>query len=319
MFGAGGALHKARNRDQRSMKDADQAEMAALRAGAALVDEGTYDDLVAAAMDDFEHDHDDAVHQEFHARDLAEDAGIGRTQEMIERRVELLGDLYPFSLSDNRIVHKGEAWGLYEFLLAASVRTDIMSSPYNRIPQVFERVVAVLSTALLGPAASSLHVGAPRDPSVGTSFKAAMERLHALTGEWQWNPGEDLPPAGPPNGDDGLDFVAWLESDVGRPGRLFLIGQCACGDDWTGKLDELSLERIGDWTGHSWKVKPTKVFAAPHVLADGHFVRGQKRAGLMLDRIRLCRLEHTMIDKAKVDPFRAEMASLTNLVLQSLT
>jgi hypothetical protein len=315
MFGDGGALHKARHRDQRSMRDADQAELAALRHGAALVDEGTYDDLVAGAMDDFEQGTDEAIQQEFHTRDLAEDAGTGRTQEMVERRQELLGDLYPFRLEDNRLVHNGEAVGLYEFLLTSSVQTDIMSKPFNRIPQVFERVAAVLSTGLLGPGASSLHVGAPRDKAVGTSFKSAIAKLHELTGEWNWRPDDDLPPGGPPTGDDGLDFVAWLDTDADRPGRLFLIGQCACGDDWTDKFDELSLNRLGEWTGHSWKVKPTKLFAAPHVIADGHFVRAQKRAGLLLDRVRLCRLASNLKDPDVLAPFRAEMADLTKLVL----
>jgi len=313
----GGELYKRRHADQRSMADADQAEFLALKSGAALVDEGVYDDLVAGAMDDFEHLPDEAIHEEWHGRDLAEDGGTGKIQELVEQRVALLGELYPFRLEGNRLVYVTGSSGMYEFLLAASVRRDISSKPFNRIPQVFERAISVISEGLLGPGAKSLHVGSPRDEVVGKSFKAAFEKLHELTGEWPWRPLEYLPPEGPPGGDDGLDFVAWLSSNDNRPGRLFLIGQCACGDDWVDKLDELTLERIGAWTGHGWQVKPIKIFATPHVLAGGHFVRDQQRAGLIQDRVRLCRLEDARRDTNVLAPFKDEMLELTKLVLRA--
>jgi len=313
----GGHAYKSRHADQRSSADADDAEMLALRFGSALVDDGTYDDLVAGAMEDFEPTPDGDVDVDFSVRDVAEDTATGRTQEMVDRRIALMGDDYPFSLETNRLTWGQSSSGLYEFLLAASWKTDISSKPFNAIPQVFERVVAALSVTLLGLGAKAVHVGHPRDDAVGKSFKEAVEHLHSLTNEWPWRPDEELPPDGPPSGDDGLDFVTWLAADGARDGRLFLLGQCACGDDWVGKLSDIDLDFVGQWTGQAWRVRPTKVFATPHVVADGHFVRAQKKAGIILDRVRLCSLASTERGAEAIAPFRENMAELTKLVIES--
>jgi hypothetical protein len=294
------------------MTNADQAEVAAIRAGGATIEEGIYDDLVAGAMDDFE---DEAApdREEWHQRDLAIDTGAGGAQLFVEQRAALLGDIYPFAVDENRLVHKRQPLGWYEFMLAASVQRDLSSAPFNRIPQIFERASSILSEGLLGRGAQSLHVGAPRDAGLGT-FKQAFAELNRLTGEWGWRPMEGLPDAGPRNGDEGLDFVTWRAAGGDRPGHLFLLGQCACGDNWIDKLTELTLDKIGSWTGDGWAVPPTRLFATTHVLADGHFVRSQKEAGLMLDRIRL-RLLEASYGPERIDALRPEMAELTRVAL----
>lgn len=303
-----------RNRDQRSMTDADQAEVLALRRGTALVDEGIYDDLVAGALDDFENAPEDAVRLEFHGRDLAEDNGTGAVLELVEDRADRLGDLYPFALNDNQIRHKGGELGWYEFMLACSVQRDISSKPFNRLPQLFERTSSLVVTRLLGEGAEALHVGHPRDPELPT-FKAGFERLNALTGEWPWKPAEDLPTEGPANGDDGLDFVAWRRAGGQRRGSIFLVGQCACGDDWHSKLTELTVDKISMWTGggEKWAVTPIRLFATSHVLAEGWYIKDQKAAGLLLDRVRLQELEAGTLILS--DAVRSEMVQLTKLTL----
>jgi hypothetical protein len=303
-----------RHRDQRSMADADQAEVLALRRGSALVDEGVYDDLVAEALDDFENAPDEAIRLEFHGRDLAEDNGTGAVMELVEDRAQRLSDLYPFTLTDNQLVHRGGEVGWYEFMLACSVQRDISSKPFNRLPQLFERISSQAATRLLGTGASALHVGHPRDPELPT-FKAGFERLNELTGEWPWRPAEGLPPGGLATGDDGLDFVAWRGAGGNRRGSIYLFGQCACGDDWPGKLTELSVEKIAMWTGggEKWAATPLRLFATSHVLADGWYVKDQKAAGLLLDRIRLRELEAGAL--ALPEAIHAEMVQITKSTL----
>jgi hypothetical protein len=315
MAADGSVAYGRRHKDQKSMSDADQAEALALRNGLAIVDEGIYDDLVAGAMDDFENEEDEAVHLEWHGRDLAEDNGAGAVLEFVEERRQTLRDLYPFEVVDNRIQHSGRSLGWYEFMLACSIQKDISSKPFNRMPQIFERASSVLSEGLLGPGAQSLHVGQPRDPAIQT-FKAGYERLNELTGEWPWKPADGLPVAGPPSGDDGLDFVAWISAGANRGGHIFLVGQCACGDAWTGKLTELQLKTIGAWTagGEGWAVDPIRLFTTSHVLAGGWFIKDQKASGLILDRLRLCLLEQSR-GPGSLDPFREEMADLTKKAL----
>lgn len=311
----GSVAYDRRHKDQRSMNDADQAEVLALRNGFAIVDEGIYDDLVAGAMDDFENEIDEAVHLEWHGRDLAEDNGAGAVLEFVEERREKLGDLYPFLIVDNQVRHSGRPLGWYEFMLACSVQKDISSKPFNRMPQIFERASSVLSEGLLGPGAQSLHVGQPRDPEI-KGFKAGYERLNELTGEWPWKPADGLPSNGLTTGDDGLDFVAWISAGASRRGHIYLVGQCACGDAWTSKLTELQLKTIGAWTGggEGWAVDPIRLFSTSHVLACGWFIKDQKASGLILDRLRLCLLEQSR-GPSSLAPFQEEMTSLTKQAL----
>lgn len=309
-----GWAYTYRHRDQRSLADADQAEVLALKRGSALVDEGVYDDLVAGALDDFENSPDDAIRLEFHGRDLAEDNGTGAVHELVEDRVRRLGDLYPFVLKDNQLVHKGREIGWYEFMLVCSVQRDISSKPFDRLPQLFERVSSQVATRLLGEGAKALHVGHPRDRELST-FKAGFERLDELTGEWPWKPADDLPAEGPDSGDDGLDFVAWRGAGGDRSGSIYLFGQCACGDNWHSKLTELSVDKIRMWTGggEKWAVTPIRLFATSHVIADGWYVKDQKAAGLLLDRIRLRELEAGTL--VLPDAVRAEMVEITRSTL----
>jgi hypothetical protein len=304
-----------RRRDQRSMGDADQAEVLALRRGAALVDEGVYDDLVAEALDDFENAPDEAIRLEFHGRDLAEDNGTGAVMERVQDRAKRLGSLYPFTLAENQLVHKGGEIGWYEFMLACSVQRDISSRPFKRLPQLFERISSQVATRLLGEGASALHVGHPRDAGLPT-FKSGFERLNDLTGEWPWKPADDLPEEGLATGDDGLDFVAWRGAGGQQRGSIYLLGQCACGDDWDTKLTELSVEKIAMWTGggEKWAVVPLRLFATSHVLADGWYIKDQKAAGLLLDRIRLSELEAG--DLPLPADIRAEMVEITRSTLR---
>lgn len=315
MAADGGVAYKRRHKDQRSMSDTDQAEVAALRHGRSLVGDGVYDDLVAGAMDDFENETDESVRLEWHNRDLAEDNSSGAVLEFIEDRAERLGDLYPFEVVGSQVRHRGQALGWYEFMLACSFQKDISSRPFNRMPQIFERASSILSQGLLGSGAGSIHVGHPRDAEIAR-FRQGYEKLHALTGAWPWKPDDDLPMEGPQTGDEGLDFVAWMAAGAARPGHIFLIGQCACGDQWEEKLTELQTKRIGSWTGNGegWAVEPIRLFTTSHVLAQGYFGKVQKTSGLIMDRIRLCELERQK-GSASLDAFRAEMADLTRVSL----
>ena len=42
------------------------------------------------------------------------------------------------------------------------------------------------------------------------------------------------------NGDGGLDLVGWVSWNDSTPGRLLILGQCACTPEWAKKQDEAS-------------------------------------------------------------------------------
>ena len=69
--------YSARKFEQKAEFNADQVEMEAVRRGSSNADHGLYDESVAGALDDFEHERDEAVALDWHERDLALDDAVG--------------------------------------------------------------------------------------------------------------------------------------------------------------------------------------------------------------------------------------------------
>ena len=210
----------------------------------------------------------------------------------IQRRQSLLGEAYPFTLDGNSIVYRQSFTLAYEFCLAVSQAPDGLSKrPYNRLPIAFERLARDAAVLFLGCGAKSYRTGWPSDKweDRPTRFKDVIQVLHDRTGEWYWNPG----PGRPGNlraKDEGLDFVAWKLMPDGRPGNLFLLGQCACGNDWASKFGDIdsSLHRLEDWIRPISAARPLRVFAVPHHIANQtEFYDANRRAGLTFDRARI--------------------------------
>ena len=110
--------------------------------------------------------------------------------------------------------------------------------------------------------------------------------MHEETGEWVWDPEDVLDPKDVRDG--GCDFVVWLEpSDRRKIGHLFVLGQCACGNDWQDKLDDLKITKIGKWFHPLSTVPPVRSFATPRHVVDDMLREGSREAGLFFDRARL--------------------------------
>jgi hypothetical protein len=123
-------------------------------------------------------------------------------------------------------------------------------------------------------------------------FKEVIAALHEMTGEWMWSPEYGMPNDPDPQTvkDEGLDLVVWKEVPDGRPGRMFLLGQCACGNDYTTKFGDIDerLHRLSKWVRPMPCVTPVRVFATPrHIPNDLDFRDVSKRAGFALDRARI--------------------------------
>ena len=269
---------------QRWATNADQAEFFALKRGSANLDVGIYDDRVAGALDELEPD--EGV-EPWQRDDLRKDTAVGHTQEEIERRIRLLQAAYPFRLDGGTLSHAGGNARLYEFLLCIC-NAPLTSGAYVTLPRMFERVAARLVAAYFGARARSIHTGSPRDRSVGTSFREAMQTVSNETGEWTWGPNEGLPDDAQQQRDGGCDFVVWLQAADGRQiGQPFVLGQCACGNDWNTKHGDLDLAQLGRWLNPLSDVPPLRSFATPHHVTDVVLREASERNGLFFDRARL--------------------------------
>lgn len=296
---------------QSSSADADQAEFLALKNGAASVDAGMYDDRLAGTFDDSEAAEN---RERWHREDLRSDTVAGRTQEEIERRAALLGPAYPFTLDQGTLAYSESPARLYEFFLCLC-NTQLSQGDNARLPRVFERVAARLVATYFGPRAQSIHVGWPRDVLVGRSFCAAMATVAQRTGEWTWGPDPDLPSTYH-RGDEGCDFVVCLNAaDRRQIGQLFVLGQCACGNDWHTKFSDLDLARLRKWFNPLSVVEPVRSFATPYHVADVWLREASRESGLFFDRARLT----SIASAAPQDILDGEIEPIPDLVELVLT
>jgi hypothetical protein len=146
----------------------------------------------------------------------------------------------------------------------------------------------------LGAGSKGIRTGWPGD-SFGarpTKFKDLIALLHQQTGEFFWSPDPGLPddPTHQDVKEEGVDVVVWKAIPDERAGKLFLLCQCACGDDWVGKFNDIDphLAKLSRWMKPVCWATPTRVFSTPHHIPnDAYFAQVNREAGLTWDRIRL--------------------------------
>ena len=301
-----------RHAAQRATVDADQAEFDALRAGSVTVTSGIYDERVAGAMDDFELN-DPPDMERWQQQDVQDDTAVGKVHEELERRASILQDAYPFALADGVLSYSAAgASRIYEFLLMIC-NSSLGTGEHAELPRLFERVAAKLVGAYFGCNAISIHTGSPRDPAVGTTFRDAMGFVAEQTGEWTWGPEQGLPDE-PGHGDGGCDFVVMMAApDHRQIGQLFILGQCACGNNWQTKYGDLDLKNVGKWFNPLAVVDPVRSFATPHHVTDALLEEASRRAGLFFDRARLTMIARDAADDVFDDATRARLENLISV------
>ncbi len=304
-----------RHQAQRAAKDADQAEFAALKNEYVSVDTGIYDDRVAGAFDDFDVT-DPSVTEVWHHEDLRLDTAVGRTCEEIERRAAILKCAYPFNLDGGTLSYSSRGSGIYEFFLSICNSNTLASGKYVWLPRMFERIAGRLVASYFGTYARCIHTGWPRDPDVGITFREAMQTVSKRTGEWQWGP-EDKLPEDKNQGDEGCDFVVWLDApDRRKIGQIFVLGQCACGDNWQDKYGDLNIKKLQKWFNPLSLIEPVRSFATPHHVTDALLREAIREGGLFFDRARLTMIAFHAGESVLDQKMKNCMAKLVDLVLE---
>jgi hypothetical protein len=304
-----------KNLEQRIINDADQTEYSAIIKESVLIDEGLYDDKVSGAMDDF--DINDSGMPHWQVQDLQYDTATGEVHKEIMRRADLLGDAYPFKIEKNQLLYNGGKSQFYEFCLAISRAPDITSGDNVNLPRYFERICALLVKLYLGHSSDCIHVGTPRDRKIGSTFFEAMKKIHLVTQEWVWDAITDFGNAPQTTGDEGLDFIAWKDTPDKRKGKLFIIGQCACGDDWKNKFNDLTLPKLKKWFHPlSYVDPPVRAFAVPHHLSEMNLTNAQNEAGLVFDRARLSIIAEAFSNDSELVKWKPKMENLIKYVIK---
>ncbi|SHJ58380.1 hypothetical protein SAMN04488012_1126 [Palleronia salina] len=263
--------------------DADQAELVAVRFGQSRASSGVRDDAIADTLEENYAADDGRNEETWQSHENSLDTASSQIIEELERRQKALGDLYPFSLDGDVIKHISSNSQVYEFLLCTSLSPNLTTGEYVEFPRKFERIAMLLTANFLGENVNFCHTGSPNEFG---RFRDAAEVAIGSSRELVWQPNPDLPEEGPESGDSGVDYILWKDFGCGRAiGQPFFLGQCACGNNWDSKLNDIS-QRFLRWFA-PLKVDPGKVFAIPHVVPESKLRDVAIEAGIVMDRVRL--------------------------------
>jgi hypothetical protein len=267
----------------RVSKDSDQVELEALKFGKSRAASGVRDDTMADTLEENYGARDELGEETWQTHETSIDTASSQILEELERRSSALGAQYPFQLDGDVLTHQQSDALVYEFLLCASLSPSLTTGRFKAFPRLFERLATVLTANFLGPNTGHCHIGFPNEHR---RFRKAVEVAIASSGELRWQPEDDLPGEGPRQGDEGVDYILWKDFGCGRTiGQPFYFGQCACGNDWDSKLNDITV-RFFKWFSRLG-VKPTKVFAVPFVIPDSKLKEVTREAGIVMDRLRL--------------------------------
>lgn len=160
--------------------------------------------------------------------------------EEIEQRWKAAGLTYPFEI-DYGTLQTRSVWRqipVYTFCLCLSYFGSKGPGPRK----LFELVSSVAAKAFVY--GDAIDFGFPRR-SLSSSFAEAVSELCDLIGEGGRANRE------PTHGqkDAKLDLVAWRDFPDRDSNKLLMLGQCASGSDWEGKLRELNPRAFfANWT-----------------------------------------------------------------------
>lgn len=311
--------YELRTQEPIATADADQVELSAMKGKWSVIDDAATDEIMSGFLDDEAEGEviafGEGGRHDWQARDLAQEELVGQAAVEINRRSKMLGKAYPFRIDGNKISYVGSKSGMYEFCLSTTMAPNITSKPHVAFPRAFERAVTGLVKEYFGGRSKAWHTGWPRTPK--SRFKAIMQRLHNGSGEWHWAPEQGLgdDPGYKIIKDETVDFVIQVNRLDSRAGNLYVLGQCACGDDWNTKLDEPNLDQIAKWFNPAWIIPPLRAFTTPFVLGD-ETLRETSRRGKMIvfDRIRLAAIAENQVTEKRASLLKGRLDSISDLV-----
>lgn len=274
---------------QNTARNADQVEFRAFQKSYASIDEGLVDEAISGEAEDLMQTEADQHETEDHAReDVYNDNQQGKIMDEIQKRSELLGELYPFELKQSSLHYKESSTDdnkVYETLLLISLMPDRQGKDWLNLVTSFEKL-SVWVTKHFFQCSETWWTGSIG----GHQLKDTIDKIHAETGELEW-----IPDSNSITGikDAGLDFINYRNVIDRRIGGLFFFGQCACGDDWFTKTQrDLRLNRLQRIFRLPY-ASPVMIFTIPYLITGDHkkmLEAASNISGLVFDRARLTSL-----------------------------
>lgn len=223
------------------------------------------------------------------------------------------GAAYPFSVNASLLDAKGEVkdYLAYFFCLCLSYAGWSKKKGQGQAAaRMFEELSCIAAQSYVG--GETARFASPRRGGISGLPKSFKQAIAALAAQMAEGGGyRDRPPRS--TKDDALDVVAWRHFADRLPGKLVLVGQCASGDDWADKLNDLNPVAFTD----EWMIQPIispmlRAMFIPHRVRRDKWEHCCRRAGLIFDR---CRLAHWVHNGAPV-PMDAHLAWTTKCLAE---
>lgn len=281
--------------NQKTLEDADQTELEALFNSSAPIDAGIIDDEHASALDSLDLIEDFSTN--WTVKDTEIDSMSSDLSTEINKRVNLLNDAYPFHLDNSSVKVKVNSINIfYIFCLILSnskLKAEKGKEAHNqKMARLFERASLKIIKKSLGEFSNSYHFGFPRDDN--SNIKIAMESLKSnlnLTHEMNFNALEYNLESLLSQKDLGIDQIIWIKRPDNRAhSHLFLLGQCACGQDYKQKYNDIDIRKLEGYFRPFTFVSPIKMMSIPFILTDEEMQKVSTSAGWIFDRISLSSL-----------------------------
>lgn len=243
---------------------------------------------------------------------------IAAAFEELGYRQRMLGDAYPFTVdarrlvlersSDNTITQAGQVVYLF-CLLASAIRekklqpVSSVTATEQSIPDAFQICACLAAGGYVRGEVSSF--GFPR--ASGTAFLPALRDVFDRFGIGRVR--KNIPDGLPDSlKDGGIDVIAWRDHPDCMPGKIYLLGQCASGQNWK---DKSVVEYIAQLHG-TWFTEVPANFSVPAMFIPFTFHRDmseerrgsfmeamknafwyyEKRFGIIFDRLRIAHFAH---------------------------
>ncbi|MDY0035564.1 MAG: hypothetical protein RBS05_06605 [Zoogloea oleivorans] len=196
----------------------------------------------------------------------------------VRERIEYLNDAYPFefntsgqSLQLKNELGVGQNVYLFCLLLSSAKKAEIFELDKfsyeltNFVRDLFQACSAWAAAGVVN--GSSCSFGFPRPD--GSNFLNKLRETYALIGEGAVRE-EPLPGVSSSPKDEGIDIIAWGRRPDRAPGRQYMLGQVATGDNWPGKsVVEYIKPFHENWFSDIPSSLPTHAMFVPHCIERG--------------------------------------------------
>jgi hypothetical protein len=205
-------------------------------------------------------------------------------------RITSAGDAYPFSVAPSLLEAKSgvDRYPAYFFCLCLSYTGWNKEKGRGQLAaRMFEDLSCLAAKSYIGGEVARFAY--PRKGGRAELPKGFKDAIAALTTDLAEGEG-CVNTAARSTKDDALDVVAWRHFPDRLAGKLLLVGQCASGEDWVDKLNDLNpIATTNEWMRRPIISPILKAMFIPHRVRREEWEHCSRRAGLIFDR---CRLAH---------------------------